>query len=99
VANLPAQRYWTPATERLSHLNVGSGAEVSIAGLAAAVAEVVGYTGRIVQDPSKPDGTPRKLLDSSALAALGWRASITLREGLAETYKWFLANVDQVRQA
>ncbi len=99
VANLPADRYWTPATERMSHLNVGSGSEVSIAELAALVAEVVGYTGRIAQDLSKPDGTPRKLLDSSALAELGWQAGITLREGLAETYAWFLANVDQIRQA
>ncbi|MCE1174976.1 MAG: GDP-L-fucose synthase [Propionibacteriales bacterium] len=99
VAGLPAERYWTPETERLSHLNVGSGAEVSIAELAALVAEVVGYTGRIVQDPTKPDGTPRKLLDTSALTALGWQARIGLREGLAETYAWFLANVEQLRQA
>lgn len=99
VAGLPAERYWTPQTERLSHLNVGSGDEVSIAELAALVAEVVGYVGRIVQDPTKPDGTPRKLLDTSALTALGWQARIGLRDGLAETYAWFLDNVEQLRQA
>ena len=85
--------------ERLSHLNVGSGSEVSIAELAHLVADVVGYTGRIVQDPSKPDGTPRKLMDSSALAALGWRPTIALSTGLAETYAWYLANVEHLRQA
>ncbi len=99
VAGLPAERYWTPQTERLSHLNVGSGDEVSIAELAALVAEVVGYDGRIVQDPTKPDGTPRKLLDTSALTALGWQARIGLREGLAETYAWFLDNAEHLRQA
>lgn len=99
VENLPAAAYWTPQTERLSHLNVGSGSEVSIAELARLVAEVVGYTGRIVQDPTKPDGTPRKLMDSSALNTLGWTPSVTLREGLTETYAWYLDNIDQLRQA
>lgn len=98
VAGLPTDSYWTPATERLSHLNVGSGAEVSIGELARLVAEAVGYPGRITQDPTKPDGTPRKLLDTSALTALGWQASVDLREGLAETYTWFLANAEHLRQ-
>lgn len=99
VAALPAQVYWTPATERLSHLNVGSSTEVSIGELARLVAETVGYTGRITQDPSKPDGTPRKLMDSSVLNALGWQAQIGLRDGLAQTYAWFLANAEHLRQA
>lgn len=99
VEGLPAEQYWTPQTERLSHLNVGSGSEVSIAGLARLVADVVGYRGRIVQDRAKPDGTPRKLMDSSALAALGWQPQIELADGLAETYRWYLANVEHVRQA
>jgi GDP-L-fucose synthase len=99
VANLPAGLYWTPATERQSHLNVGSGAEVSIAELARQVAAVVGYTGRIVQDPSKPDGTPRKLLDTSAINNLGWHAEIGLAEGLAQTYAWFLDNATNLRQS
>jgi GDP-L-fucose synthase len=67
-------------------LNVGSGSDVTIAELAATVMEVVGYRGRIVFDTTKPDGTPRKLLDVSRLAALGWRARIGLREGIARAY-------------
>jgi GDP-L-fucose synthase len=99
VAELPAPAYWTPTTERLSHLNVGSSTEVSIGDLARLVAETVGYTGRITQDPTKPDGTPRKLMDSSALNALGWRAQTGLREGLVQTYAWFLENAEHLRQA
>jgi GDP-L-fucose synthase len=99
VASLPAASYWTPATERLSHLNVGSGVEVSIADLARLVAETVGYGGRITQDPTKPDGTPRKLMDSSALNALGWQAEVALADGLAQTYLWFLAHAETLRQA
>jgi len=68
-------------------VNVGSGQEVSIAGLAGLIADIVGYRGRVRFDPSKPDGTPRKLLDSSRLAAMGWQASIPLREGLALAYE------------
>lgn len=71
-------------------INVGSGDEVSIADFATAVAEVVGYKGKLVFDTSKPDGTPRKLLDSSRIHALGWRARVTLREGLASAYEDFL---------
>lgn len=71
-------------------INVGVGEDVSIRELAELVAEVVGYRGEIVFDPSKPDGTPRKLLDQSRLHGLGWRASIPLREGVKRTYEWFL---------
>ncbi|MGE4505438.1 MAG: GDP-L-fucose synthase family protein [Desulfovibrionaceae bacterium] len=68
------------------HVNVGSGEELSIRELAELVREVTGYAGRIAFDAGKPDGTPRKLLDIAKLTALGWRASIPLREGLARTY-------------
>jgi GDP-L-fucose synthase len=78
-------------------LNVGWGADVSIAELANAVAKTVGYEGRMRFDTSKPDGTPRKLLEVSRLAALGWKASIPLADGLADTYRWFLENLDQLR--
>jgi GDP-L-fucose synthase len=78
-------------------INVGVGEDISIAGLASLVAEVAGYEGRLVQDPTKPDGTPQKLLDVSRLADLGWRASIGLREGIADTYGWYLDNVNLVR--
>src|SRR5208283_340076 len=72
-------------------INVGSGAEVTIRELTATVAAATGFAGTIVWDASKPDGTPRKLLDSSRLAALGWRARIGLKEGIARTYADFLA--------
>lgn len=72
------------------HVNVGVGEDVSITELATICARVVGYEGKFAYDTSKPDGTPRKLLDVSRLAALGWRASIPLEAGIASTYRWFL---------
>lgn len=71
-------------------LNVGTGHEVSIKALAELIADVVGYKGQIVFDASKPDGTPRKLMNNSRAEALGWQPKIGLRDGLAETYDWFL---------
>jgi len=76
--------------ERL--LNVGWGRDVTIAELAALVARVVGFSGTLRYDPSKPDGTPQKLLDISRLAALGWVPSIDLEAGIRSTYSWFLAH-------
>jgi GDP-L-fucose synthase len=72
------------------HLNVGTGEEVSIRELAGIVAEAVGFDGEIVLDRTKPDGTPRKLMDSGKLRALGWAARIGLRNGIAATYRWYL---------
>lgn len=77
------------------HVNVGSGSEVSIRELAEMVKEVVGFEGDLVWDPSKPDGTPRKLMDSSRLAGLGWSPKVSLREGLVDTYKWYSEYVKQ----
>ena len=71
-------------------INVGSGIELTIFDFAKLVAKVVGYEGEIVFERSKPDGTPRKLLDSSKINKLGWKASIGLEQGLADTYKWFV---------
>jgi GDP-L-fucose synthase len=71
-------------------LNVGTGENLTIAELANMIREITGYTGRIVYDRSKPDGTPRKLLDVSRLHALGWRARIGLREGLESAYRWYV---------
>ena len=71
------------------HVNVGCGTDVSIAEVANLVAEIVGYKGDLVFDATKPDGTPRKLMDTSKLSALGWQPSIPLRDGLASTYAWF----------
>ncbi|KAK3015485.1 hypothetical protein RJ639_005471 [Escallonia herrerae] len=76
----------------LGHVNVGSGKEVTIRELAELVKEVVGFEGNIVWDGSKPDGTPRKLMDSSLLAGLGWTPKVSLRDGLVDTYKWYLEN-------
>jgi GDP-L-fucose synthase len=70
-------------------INIGTGKDVSIRDLAALIADVVGYTGRLTFDPSRPDGTPRKLLDVDRVNALGWRAEIGLREGIASTYDWY----------
>jgi GDP-L-fucose synthase len=90
VMNLPRDVYASVTQPMLSHLNVGSGSDVSIRQLAELVAETVGYTGKLVQDTSKPDGTPRKLMDSGRLNALGWRARIDLKEGLALAYQDFM---------
>jgi GDP-L-fucose synthase len=70
-------------------INIGSGKDISIAGLALLVKDIVGYEGKIVFDVSKPDGTPRKLLDISKIKELGWKAEIPLREGIEATYGWF----------
>lgn len=75
------------------HVNVGSEEEVTILELAQLVADVVGFKGEIVTDASKPDGTPRKLMDGSKLKAMGWRPKVGLREGIAATYRWYLDNV------
>ena len=77
-----------------SHINLGSGHEVSILELAKLIARVVGFSGNVLTDPSKPDGTPRKLLDSSKLTSLGWHPRVELADGLASTYAWFLARAD-----
>ncbi|MGW1809114.1 GDP-L-fucose synthase family protein [Streptomyces sp. NPDC002078] len=81
-------------------VNVGTGKDVTIRELAELVAEVVGYQGSVEWDPSQPDGTPRKLLDISRLTALGWSPRIELREGLSQTYAWYVENLgsDALRQ-
>jgi GDP-L-fucose synthase len=78
-------------------INVGTGKDVSIAEFADIVADVVGYRGKIIFDPSKPDGTPRKLLDISLLSSFGWTAEVPLREGLKKAYADFLENTVRER--
>ncbi|MDQ6999422.1 MAG: GDP-L-fucose synthase [Mariprofundus sp.] len=90
VLDLPADIYAANTQPMLSHINVGSGQEVSIAELAGLIAEVTGFAGEIRFDTSKPDGAPRKLMDSSRLARMGWTPGIHLRDGLAHAYRWFL---------
>ncbi len=81
---------WESATRPMqSHINVGSGREVTIAELAEQVRAVVGFGGRIEYDAGKPDGTPRKLLDSTLLTRMGWQPAISLEQGLKSTYRWF----------
>ena len=75
----------------ISHINVGTGKDISINDLADMISYIVGYTGEIVHDTDKPDGTPRKLLDVSRINALGWKHKTELREGIIKTYKWFLS--------
>lgn len=76
----------------MAPVNVGFGTDVSVRELAELVAEIVGFTGRLTFDTSRPDGTPQKLLDAGRLADLGWQAKTDLREGLARTYDWYLRN-------
>ncbi len=90
VACLPADVYSQHTQPRQSHLNVGTGCDVSIAGLADTIARVVGYEGQIQYNSEYPDGTPRKLLNVTALKELGWAAEIGLEEGIASTYQWYL---------
>jgi GDP-L-fucose synthase len=75
-----------------AHVNVGSGVDLPIVELAEKVMAAVGFSGALRKDETKPDGTPRKLLDSSKLLAMGWRPAIGLDEGIAATYQWFLAS-------
>lgn len=86
------ENYDSPQT-----INVGVGEDVSIRELAELVARTVGYEGTLTQDSSKPDGTPRKLLDVSRLNSLGWKARIPLERGVAETYEWYVNHVSQLR--
>ena len=78
-------------------INIGCGKDRTIAEFARTVAEVVGFRGEIVYDTSKPDGTPRKLLDVSRLSAMGWKAKVSLREGLKKAYADFLTNAVRER--
>ncbi|MEB2416552.1 GDP-L-fucose synthase [Citrobacter sp. R-1.5.2] len=89
---------WQENTEpMLSHVNVGTGEDCTIRELSDAIAKVVGFRGEIIFDASKPDGTPRKLLDVSRLRRLGWHHEIGLEQGLVNTYRWFLDNQQRYR--
>jgi GDP-L-fucose synthase len=92
VMNLSEEDYAAQVQPQLSHINVGSGSDVTIAELADAVARATGYAGCIVFDADKPDGAPRKLMDSGRLNAMGWRATVALEEGLARGYRDFLSH-------
>ena len=91
VMDLDAKTYAANTTPMLSHINVGTGEDITIAELGKLVAKVVGYTGEIAQDATKPDGAPRKLMDVSRVKALGWKPRVGLEEGLGIAYRDFLA--------
>lgn len=97
VMELNSTAYEANTQPMLSHINVGTGVDCSIKELTETVAKVVGYSGKIVWDSTKPDGAPRKLMDVSRLADLGWRATIPLEQGLTNAYQWFLSNQDKFR--
>jgi GDP-L-fucose synthase len=97
VMDLDRAVYAANTDAMVSHINIGTGADVTIRELAKIVADVTGFKGEIIYDPSKPDGAPRKLLDVSRLSSMGWQARITLADGIQETYLWFLENLGEVR--
>lgn len=98
VLGLEQEIYARNTDPMLSHINVGSGIDVTIRQLAQTVARITGFEGRIAFDASKPDGTPRKLMDVSRLDRMGWRAQIDLEDGIRDTYAWLLAqNADALR--
>jgi GDP-L-fucose synthase len=97
VMNLDDETYQTNTQPMLSHINVGTGVDCTIRELAETMKRVVGFEGELVFDTSKPDGTPRKLMDVSRLKALGWEAGKSLELGLAQTYQWFLENQETFR--
>ena len=97
VLNLPKDIYQENTDPMISHINVGSGTDISILELARLVAQVPGYNGQISTDRTKPDGTMRKLMNVDRLAKMGWSAQIQLEQGLADTYEWYLENVQTAR--
>lgn len=97
VMNLPKEVYGEHVLPMSSHINVGTGKDCTIRELANTIAHAVGYQGDILWDTSKPDGTPRKLLDVSLLKRLGWQYSVELDEGIERTYQWFLQNQEKFR--
>ncbi len=98
VMELDREIYQKITEPMLSHINVGTGKDCTIREMAETMAKVVGFEGEVVFDSSKPDGTPRKLMDVSRLASLGWKYKVELETGLRNTYQWFLANQDHFRK-
>ena len=99
VMDLAPEVYAANTRPMLSHINVGCGQDVSIAELAGMIAKVTGFRGVIRYDHSRPDGTPRKLMDVGRLSAMGWAASVPLDRGIAETYAWFRTRLSELREA
>lgn len=98
VMELEQEIYNANTNPLLSHINVGTGEDCTIRELALTMAKVVGFEGNVVFDASKPDGTPRKLMDVQRLTKMGWKYSISLQDGLQKTYEWFLVSQDDFRK-
>lgn len=98
VMNLDAETFNAKTQPMLSHINVGTGVDCTIRELAETLVEVIGIEAKLVFDTTKPDGTPRKLMDVSRLKSMGWSYQIELEDGLAQTYEWFLHNAETVRE-
>lgn len=98
VMELNKETYQANTQPMLSHINVGTGVDCTIREMAETMAKVVGFKGRVVFDSTKPDGTPRKLMNVSRLKNLGWTYSVELENGLNKTYKWFLQNQHNFRK-
>jgi GDP-L-fucose synthase len=99
LMGLSAQNYWSTVSDHCSHVNVGCGTDISIAELADLIAGITGFEGRIGYDPEMPDGTPRKLLDVNRLEALGWRAQISLEQGVRQTCDWMVEHWNEISDA
>lgn len=97
VAELPELIYWSSVNERCTHLNCGGGEEITILELAELCARTVGYAGRFEWDSSRPDGTPRKVMDSSKLRQLGWSPAVKLETGLADAWSWYCEHYHEAR--
>jgi GDP-L-fucose synthase len=97
VMNLDSKIYQQETNPMLSHINVGTGIDCTIRELAETMAKITGFEGKVKFDKTKPDGTPRKLMDVQRLEKLGWKARTNLEVGLAQTYQWFLSNKDNFR--
>ena len=98
IMNLPKNRFYSNiSSPTCSHINVGSGKDISIKELAKIISKVVGFKGNIKFDNTKPDGVQKKLLDVSRLNTLGWKPSFNFEDGLYNTYQWFLNNFDSLR--
>ena len=97
VADLPHDVYTANTEPMLSHINLGSSPDIPILELAQMVSRITGIQGSIATDPSKPDGTSRKLMDVGRLSNMSWRARIGLQDGIEDAYRWYLANRDTTR--
>ena len=99
IMNLDQEFYSKNVSDKVSHVNVGTGLDISIADLAKIIKTIVGFDGEIKFDTSKPNGTPKKVLDIRLIESLGWKHNISLHEGISSTYKWFVENQLKLRES